>query len=339
MTNAVADEVDVVQAPAPGEVIPTVAAMAALPVGTTLDSTYDGNVEKWERTDNGWACIHRGGVVIPDSMRVPIAERWFEGLLSGGHIRVSRPPVPAFEIGQVLMRGSHTYVVHSITEGSANVGCFSGTSFVGPDTLPPGFLVRDGVHAVPMEDQPTGTWLPLVLATMHGDRARLIAQRDAAIQERSAALTERNTERMQRGVLQNEVDNLREQASSLPAETIRALHTYGEDADDSDFDNLLDRLGIARRQQLPVTVTITGRNYATASVEMMAGLVGGLVPGQITDVESSCVTWRKVFDVERSGLPGQCMCDDVGDEDSDVQAQVPDDADEWEIESCTCRHG
>jgi hypothetical protein len=343
----------VAEAPvAPGTVIRSIEQMVDLPAGTVLDLIVSSGNEKWERAaQGGWVCIHRGGTNIALANRVsPIGEVYFAGLM-GGELRTAAPPVPAFEVGQALAVGDYTYVVHTVDRnGQAQVGCFRGDAWVGPDSLNPGFLARADVRLTPVENRWHPVWIHRVLASHHRQYSDLLEQRDRAMTqrrdiERAREAAQRETRVAQREVtglraevntLNEQLSSVREQAASLPREAIEHLHAYARAVDDSEFDSLLTRLSIPRQEQVTVTVRLSGTMPVRLSTTEAATNLG-LPESEITDIDNgSTVTWTRTFEVTRSVEPGECACEDVDVDDADVQSHVPGGSDDIEIESVQC---
>jgi hypothetical protein len=312
--------------------------MVDLPAGTVLDMTTSSGIEKWERAaQGGWVCIYRNSAAVPANARVaPIGERYFAGLMSGGQLRVARPPVPEFSVGQLLTAGRYTYLVHGIDDGRGQVACFDGARWIGPDSLDPGFLTRQDVREGTWENQDNNTWTQQVMAWATRDQTALRATRDRAVARYQQAERDTAAALEQARVANRERDALRTTQSRLPQNVIDRLHAYASEVEDETFEELLADIGIERTTEVTVTVRLTGSNFVTMSNREAAGSLG-IAVGDVIEVDDSCrVKWRRTFDVTRSVQVGSCACDDVDIDDSDVQDQVPSDADESEIESSSC---
>lgn len=294
-------------------VIDSVEGLDALDVGTKI---HTGNAaEVWERRDGGW---ERAGAVL--------SSRYFAGAVSAGLVAVLPPP-PVLRNGMVIDRAGVLYIVTGDEEPDENypwqVERFRPGSYTGPDRIREDFLTGNRVTTeVDTSDESMTPIRNLVAAAQQ-------------ITEIRRQLTASDALRVQQRERIRDLEN-QPTPERLPAGLVDALQAYAGEVDDPTFEDLLDRFGWSRKQTVDVTVVITGTNYVTPSHSQAAVLLN-INEREIRDVEETArVRWRREFTIAREVSLGGCGCEDVSDEDSDVLVHVPDDSDEWEIDSTSC---
>jgi hypothetical protein len=127
----------------------------------------------------------------------------------------------------------------------------------------------------------------------------------------------------------------------IPEEFKADLLAVASSIEESELDTVLEKWGMTRTETVTVTVTVTGFTYWVPSIDAAAtGMVDILRGAEVTDVDETVqVRWRKRIQVEREVSAGDCACQDVKQDDDDVEALLPTDFDEvsdWEPDCSNC---
>lgn len=268
--------------------VATMTEFEALTIPATISVADTNNTRvRWDLTEAGW--------VREDYPNAPVPSRFFAGFVTSGLVAIGGTRQLA--VGDLYQRdGRDYYIALSPMQDDDHGWWFLALSERGEAAglmtyRRRSFEGEPSMRLVPADERPA--WYPVGSGLALWTLARHLASTREVedLQQRLARLTQERAQERAASMVE-----------TVPPALALALKAYAEEAEDEDFDAILNRHGIGRSVPCDVTVVLRGST-----------------------------PWTRTVTLTRSGVG--CVCDQV-DRD-DLQEFLPDDPGEWTY-TATC---